>query len=1218
MQTDRGDLFDPLRLYDETEAPFCRQAKGTSYSQEHLTPYSEKSTGSDPKFTKDSETNGLPHDPIPRWSPPLLGPLPTFLYATFLILLIIGLEMLNRHSPYSAPSTGMLFIWTYLPVALLMVVEWVWSAYDLQVKILVPWAAMSRDFAPAHKGWLLDYIGSNYFTNLWSAVKYGHIVILLTTLGLWSTAIAGIVTASLFRMENLPRTTAADFLRTTMLDSFNFNTSAAADASYVNSYLGRQLLSLSRPRWTTSDNIVMEAFAAPSSAPTAGTLVAETRGYSAGLTCKPASASYGGNAAIANITVSANTTRQELAFFVDIAAAGCQVTYQLTETEIVDQCLQFVEPCYFGRVYNHTCPGSSAQTTVLAMVAVVNTPGASVITPKFSATSVVECSPTYFQHTLTASVPPLSSSPLTTSIIPGATKTLSVPEWSGMIQWINTTNGLPRDKTQVFWLEIDPWETWGNPALANVPCDCDPWFNLVGHGQNVTYSDFMDVTTLGNVSAMTFTQIFSDLSGSLLVTSAGASAASSVPGHIEGSTSQLVARTVSIRIAQVAIGILLGAVIVVYFLRPRTDLPLDPSSMAAQAFLLRSSHAEISDTIKDTATMTDEETRIVLDDWAFSLENGKNFSIRSQRIGDNAPARGSFKKAPVWRPFILHPASKIALFIIVIGTIIALELSLRRSDANRGFTDLAPFSQDSWTNIAPAYLFVLGVFLASYTFSVSTLEPFFAMHRAPQPARKSVRYSPATRTRIGLIFHALRYQSLVGLSCSAIMLTVPFLKIAVSGLITTTTSPVHSYAPVSVLTAFNTTTIDTLDDRNATVAQTYLAGKVFALSQMEKYDLALPAWSTTGGAVGQVDLGQLGIALGEIAPAQLILREPGQPSNVTITIPLPIMRADLTNCSALAGSDLVILPSNQLQLPIQAMAPDGTAYKCDFNGRTAFLEHENVTLSLPSSPGWFGQIYPPGCGGYVLIYGNTQATNASKIDQMTAVQCLSYNMSMSTQDVTLTYDDKVVNILSIDQTTSRNTVIVDSFPANETGFMANQVLLPHNEANTSLSFDTFIQVLTLKNASVPLSTFLDPTELTAAAQALYTTYWSIYATLNLQINASSGQTAEALVTYSHTRIIQTTGPTRILQALLACILAWGVLTAVLVRKTNYVLTKPPYSIGATMALLADSTLVALPELRWVRNEADLDRLLEPYEFQLGWGSNTQGGSRFGVDIAVKE
>jgi hypothetical protein len=191
-----------------------------------------------------------------------------------------------------------------------------------------------------------------------------------------------------------------------------------------------------------------------------------------------------------------------------------------------------------------------------------------------------------------------------------------------------------------------------------------------------------------------------------------------------------------------------------------------------------------------------------------------------------------------------------------------------------------------------------------------------------------------------------------------------------------------------------------------------------------------------------------------------------------------------------------------------------------------------------------------------------------------------------------------------------------SFPYNESGFLVEYTA--NYETNSTNSFDPFIQILTLKNTSIALDTYLEPATLISAAQALYTTYWSIFATLNLVIpvNSTTGPLpVRAVANSGRARIVQATAPTRILQALLACVLAFGLLTTLAVPKTKGVLTKPPYSIGATMGLLTDSALVGLDGLRDVRNEEDLDVLLKPHLFSLGWGRNTKGGNRFGVDLA---
>src|ERR1700761_8291968 len=133
---------------------------------------------------------------------------------------------------------------TYFPVAILMVVEWIWATYDLQIKFLMPWAVMSRGFTSAERGWLLDYIGANYFEAIFTAVRYRHFVVLLATAGLWATAVASVVTTSLFQVQGVSRTFPRRLARVTAINTSAVDPAALADAGYTTSYLGRQVLSL--------------------------------------------------------------------------------------------------------------------------------------------------------------------------------------------------------------------------------------------------------------------------------------------------------------------------------------------------------------------------------------------------------------------------------------------------------------------------------------------------------------------------------------------------------------------------------------------------------------------------------------------------------------------------------------------------------------------------------------------------------------------------------------------------------------------------------------------------------------------------------------------------------------------------------------------------------------------------------------------------------------
>ncbi|KAJ7181339.1 hypothetical protein C8R43DRAFT_1116720 [Mycena crocata] len=542
--------------------------------------------------------------PPRNWSPKLLHALPTGIFGAFLLLLIVGLEVFNRNSPYTVPSPGLKFMWTYVPVGILMVVQWIWTAYDIQIKILVPWAAMSRGPVPAAEGWLLDYVGANPFVTLWTAFKYRHVVVLFTTVGLWVTALAGIVATSLFQLEDTLHTTAVDFnLATGLYRSLltDFDPAILDAKQYVSSYLGRQILNLSRPQWSTADDIVLEAFS-DTSGWRAERWFAQTRGYSVNLECQPAPASYGGN-----VSIRANPPTPFLpvgyAIFVDILAAGCQVTYPLTDTNHLLVCSNG-PTCYVGRVYNHTCPGSLTYTTAVVLARTTNF--------TFVSATAVECSPSYSEYVVDVSVAPTSSAPVNSTIVSRSADAVMNDSLHGMLQWLNTSNsGPPRANTVTGSNEMDTFFYWGDVVEDGSPCDCDPWLFLIAHAQHRNISDFMEPGTLLNASVESFPGVFADVAQALLMSAAPASSAP-LPGTVERVVRQLVARPTSVRIAQATMSLLLILVIAVYFYRPHTNLPMNPASIASQVLLMTSNHEKLSGIIQDTITQTSAESQTLL------------------------------------------------------------------------------------------------------------------------------------------------------------------------------------------------------------------------------------------------------------------------------------------------------------------------------------------------------------------------------------------------------------------------------------------------------------------------------------------------------------------------------------------------------------------------------------------------------------------------------
>ncbi|KZT66183.1 hypothetical protein DAEQUDRAFT_813723 [Daedalea quercina L-15889] len=75
---------------------------------------------------------------------------------------VVGLEVFvqqsSLHTGFPAPSTTLQNLATYIPVAFIIAVGWVWQAYEVEVKKILPWASMSAGPVPASDSVLLGWI----------------------------------------------------------------------------------------------------------------------------------------------------------------------------------------------------------------------------------------------------------------------------------------------------------------------------------------------------------------------------------------------------------------------------------------------------------------------------------------------------------------------------------------------------------------------------------------------------------------------------------------------------------------------------------------------------------------------------------------------------------------------------------------------------------------------------------------------------------------------------------------------------------------------------------------------------------------------------------------------------------------------------------------------------------------------------------------------------
>ncbi|TFY54543.1 hypothetical protein EVJ58_g8802 [Rhodofomes roseus] len=193
------------------------------------------------------------------WHPFMLTICPSLMFGLVLLGAVGGLEAFVRlsdsHTGFAVPSTTLQNLATYLPIAFIIFVGWVWQAYELEVKELIPWASMCSGPVAPSDSIQLDYVGSNPLVTIATAIRKRHHGILICTLGTVAVAVCSIVAASIWDLEPAPRVLPVTLQRTGTYDGASLDSPADVSQSLTR-YLARTVLQLSSPSWMTDDYVI--------------------------------------------------------------------------------------------------------------------------------------------------------------------------------------------------------------------------------------------------------------------------------------------------------------------------------------------------------------------------------------------------------------------------------------------------------------------------------------------------------------------------------------------------------------------------------------------------------------------------------------------------------------------------------------------------------------------------------------------------------------------------------------------------------------------------------------------------------------------------------------------------------------------------------------------------------------------------------------------------
>lgn len=589
-------------------------------------------------------------------------------------------------------------------------------------------------------------------------------------------------------------------------------------------------------------------------------------------------------------------------------------------------------------------------------------------------------------------------------------------------------------------------------------------------------------------------------------------------------------------------------------------------------------------------------------------------------------------EAKWWQPLPATIWFRITVFVSTLTVIVALEVLFQRSKKNRGLADaiVDGFQYYTWTYIPSSVMALIGLTFATADSTARTLHPFQVLRRG-NAAFKEMLYDPACQLSLVAVIRAARTRqfALAATICTALM--APALTIVTSGLYTPTTVSWTNDIALDVTGWFN------IEDKEVRVVS--LGGDYDFLSLIQFTNMSYPpstyceyAFSTLGAAE--------------------LHGHNGNDSSLTLNVRLPAVRVKM-NCSLTNYWEQLNNSNQQIIVdPPPGCHSPHALYHNDTSRKDRQLKFElSYQISLSESD-------------YILADITEDAMNqiVTDEDQIPGEICSDHRShfwflaghqdNKSYDSLTLLHCNPYIEALYVTANFSLPAAKVlgsppQILPASDSGVFLSAA--PNATARPWNNVSQFLSMLVNGTGGMPLAdgfvgrhnidkfrARLEHVYAIYIAQVLHTYYRR---STDDDVGSWAGQGAAATAHFAadpvngtvidgaRLRLVQNGISTRILEALLAIVLACGAVACILEGKTR-ILPKDPGSIAAKMSLFADGEVWRAREVVEELGDGEVgekrrDELLEGWVFRMGWwdgreerefeGDGRAGNKRFGVD-----
>lgn len=1148
-----------------------------------------------PKLIPKSFTNTSQE---PGWRPSYLRKRILILFVLIFSAIIAALEVLYQssaaHNGIAASTQDRHYLWTYGPTAILTIVTTLWSRVEFQTKQSAPWQALYESPQPAEKSVLLDYVSDMQPVAIWRALKNKHFAVASAASCSLLLRLLIIFSTGLFSLNEVP--VQKNNVPIQVHDRFSAQSStlATAGSQPYDILNGILFKNLTYPIGTTK-NITFQEFSAPQ-LPSNAVVTAPIDGLMADLDCEPASI----DETTMHYLWSNQSAYASKTFHFHISSPSCKITNTTLISNGQGQMAEFSK----GK-----CENSDAPDGTRIVLTLVDAYRKSRTDAKPPANHLHDNSSWETIHLGLNKAKCFICKPILSLVKLQAEVNATQVSSSVRLQKIGSKNSnIPgitaTDIAEIILNSNTTLSTGFRPAEDLSPLNVSSGVNLeyVLGMYLIGVQNTLPNLWQGDVLHDSATAYYRAIAAQFMHMGLAQKRQSTIIGSAIINENRVVMMQSSLRGMEVclALGILLAISMLLYL--PRSPISTwNPNYISGIAAITANSDGFRS-SLYGTGVMTTKTLQYRLIGKQYhSQSTPKGTSIEISEDGRREsrfdPQFGTEYRE--WKPF---PAliGRIIIFVLVLSAIAVLEILLHISQARNGLGDASSTNEYMhylWT-IVPALIMVgISLLFSSIDFNIRCLAPYAPLNRHKGAIFERT-MDLSFLDSLGLI-NSIRSITLRHFAVQATTLATSaalFLTIVTSGLYSVIDVPFH--------TDLNFTRVGGFPDPR-TIAGPKLnmdeIGEVAGILTSEyilQYNLSFPHWTHEELALAEITMDQISDTFvnGSFVDIQVPALRPAPLCQLQTAAD---MSAQINYYEEDGGYHLYVNQSrlgcpgnntnyywNHSVLSVEKLEPEPFGYSS-----------QSECYSDPTSKGVFDGVSHYATS-YVWGYLNT-----SSIQHIMGMSCLQY---VETVDVQTRF---LLPTLDIDPETP-------PVPDESSAKLLPNLYTPIpewwvlNPKGHYPKLDGFFQILTSGKYAIPIEIFESAEHDKTVIEAIKHQYRIINAQ---QISNYTRGTANDSIEHApllgnvtasnHLRVVQDVTSTRLLEGLLAVILALGIFGSVLLN-TDHVLPKNPCSIAAVASLLADSNLLnEFTQGVWDPTDKQPGKTFVCRLFHLGWWEN---------------